>query len=282
MSNWQYYSAHDLGLGGDQRYCSPHRENDFTQNLMRLGWLTSIRLVFKLWNRLEIRGLENVPVKPPFVITANHTSHLDALVIASALSLRWRDQISPLAAGDYFFCSSLRAAFSATILNALPIWRQRQRGQRHELSDLRDRLLQQSAIYIVFPEGSRSRDGGLHNFKPGFATLVAGTTTPVLACHLSGSFDALPPDKGFVRPRKIVLQIGTPVTFENVTNHAEGWRQICAVIREETVALQTCGPSIAKSRHDGWRDKLLLTFRFARFLLSRRLRSMVVIPSFYK
>jgi 1-acyl-sn-glycerol-3-phosphate acyltransferase len=280
MSGWQYYSAHDLGLQGDQRYCSPLRENDFTQNLLRLGWLASIRLVFKLWNHLEIRGLENVPVKPPFVITANHTSHLDALVLASALSLRWRDQISPLAAGDYFFCSKLRAAFSATVLNALPLWRQRQQGRRHELSGLRDRLLQQSAIYIVFPEGSRSRDGALHDFKPGFATLVAGTATPVLACHLSGSFDALPPDKGFVRPRKIVLQIGTPVTFETVANHVAGWRQICAAIRQQTVALQSCGPPIAKSRHDGRRGKLLLLFRFARVLLHRRLRRMVVIPSF--
>jgi 1-acyl-sn-glycerol-3-phosphate acyltransferase len=280
MNRWQYSSAHDLGLEANQRHCSPHRENDLTQNLMRLGWLASIRLVFKFWNRLEILGWENVPVKPPFVITANHSSHLDALVLASALSLRWRDQISPLAAGDYFFSSKSRAGFSATILNALPIWRQRHHGQRHELGDLRDRLREQSAIYIVFPEGRRSRDGGLHEFKPGFATLVAGTTIPVLPCHLSGSFAALPPDKSVVRPRKIVLQIGAPLTFETVTNHAEGWRQICAVIRDKTVALQAGGPSIAKSRHHDWRDKLLLTFRFARLLVHRRLRGLAALPNF--
>ena len=280
MNRWQYTSAHDLGLEANQRHCSPHRENDLAQNLMRLGWLGSIRLVFKFWNRLEIHGLENVPAKPPFVITANHSSHLDALVLASALSLRWRDQISPLAAGDYFFSSKPRASFSATVLNALPIWRHRQRGQRHELGDLRDRLREQSAIYIVFPEGSRSRDGGLHEFKPGFATLVASTNIPVLPCHLSGSFAALPPDKNVVRPKKIILQFGTPVTFETVTNHAEGWRQICASIREKTVALQACGPAIAKARRHDWRDKLLLTFRFARLVFHRRLRNFTALPSF--
>jgi len=273
MNRWQYSSACDIGLEAKHRYCSPHRENEFTQNLMRLGWLASLRLVFKFWNRLEIHGLENVPSKPPFVITANHSSHLDALVLASALSLRWRDQISPLAAGDYFFSSKPRASFSATVLNALPIWRHRQHGQRHELGDLRDRLREQSAIYIVFPEGSRSRDGGLHEFKPGFATLVAGTNIPVLPCHLSGSFSALPPDKSVVRPRKILLQIGTPVTFEAVPNRTVGWRQICAVIRERTVALQTCGSPITKTRYNSLRDEFLLTFRFARFLLHRRLRN---------
>lgn len=274
MNRWQYSSAHDLGLEAQQRHCSPRRENDFTDNLVRLGWLASLRLVFKLWNRLEVHGLENVPANPPFVITANHTSHLDALVIASALSLRWRDHISPLAAGDYFFSSKTRAGLSAAILNALPIWRQRQRGQRHELGDLRDRLREQSAIYIVFPEGSRSRDGQLHEFKPGFATLVAGTNIPVVPCHLSGSFAALPPDKGVVRPQKIILQIGSPLTFEATANHAVGWRQLCDVVRERTVVLQNCETPIARSTHAGLRDRLFLTFRFARFLLHRRFRSM--------
>jgi 1-acyl-sn-glycerol-3-phosphate acyltransferase len=276
MNRWRYSSAHDLGLEAKQRYCSPHRENDFVGNLMRLGWLASLRLVFKLWNRLEVHGLKNVPTQPPFVITANHTSHLDALVIASALSLRWRNQISPLAAGDYFFSSQARAGFSATILNALPIWRQRQGGQRHELGDLRDRLREQSAIYIVFPEGSRSRDGQLHEFKPGFATLVAGTDIPVLPCHLSGSFAALPPDNGFVRPRKIILQIGAPITFKTVTNHVVGWRLLCNVVREKTVTLQSCGAPVVKPPHADLHDKRLLNFRFARLLLHRRLRSLAI------
>lgn len=272
MNRWQYSSAHDLGLETQQRHGSPHRENDFTDNLLRLGWLAALRLVFKLWNRLEVHGLENVPAHPPFVLTANHTSHLDALVIASALPLRWRDQISPLAAGDYFFSSKTRAGLSAMILNALPIWRQRHGGQRHELGDLRDRLRKQPAIYIVFPEGSRSRDGQLHEFKPGFATLVAGTRIPVLPCHLSGSFAALPPDKSLVRPQKIILQIGSPLTFETATNHAIDWRQLCDAVREKTVALQSCRSPIAKSPHGDLCDQLLLNFRFARLLLHRRFR----------
>jgi hypothetical protein len=53
-----------------------------------------------------------------------------------------------------------------------------------------------------------------------------------------------------VRPEKIVLQIGTPLTFESVTNHAAGWRQICAVIREKTVALQACRSPISTSHQD--------------------------------
>jgi len=274
MNDWQYKPARDLGLQTNQRHCSPLRESDFTSSALRLGWLTTVRTILKCWNRLEIHGLENLPAQPPFVIVANHSSHLDTVVLASALSLRWRDHVSPLAAGDYFFGTPPLAGFSAVILNALPIWRNRRGGQRHELGDLRERLAKQPAIYIVFPEGSRSRDGQLHEFKPGFATLVAGTATPVLPCHLSGSFAAMPPDASAVRPRKIILQIGAPLTFETVTNHAGGWRQIASVARERIVALAACELASRKFRPRHWGEKLLLTARFTRLLLRRRFRSL--------
>ena len=274
MNDWRYHSAQDLGLQTNERHCSPLRESDLTSNVLRLGWRITVRTILKCWNRLEIRGLENLPAQPPFVIVANHASHLDTVVLASALSSRWRDQISPLAAGDYFFATPPIAGFSAVILNALPIWRNRRGGQRHELGDLRQRLKNQQAIYIVFPEGSRCRDGQLHEFKPGFATLVAETAIPVLPCHLSGSFAAMPPDAYTVRPRKIVLQIGAPMTFETVANHAEGWRQIAAVAREKVIALSACVSPARKFHPRRWSDKLLLIVRFARLLLRRRLRGL--------
>jgi 1-acyl-sn-glycerol-3-phosphate acyltransferase len=275
MNDWRYHSAHDLGLQTHQRHCSPLRESDLTTSVLRLGWLMAVRTLLKCWNRLDIRGLENLPAQPPFVVVANHSSHLDTMVLASALSLRWRDRISPLAAGDYFFATPPRAGFSAMILNALPIWRNRRTGQRHELGDLRERLINERAIYIVFPEGSRSRDGQVHEFKPGFATLIAGTAIPVLPCHLSGSFSAMPPNTFAVRPRKITLQIGSPRTFEPVANGAQGWRQIASFVREEIVALSTRESSTRKIHPRHRYETLLLIVRVARLLLHRRLHGLV-------
>jgi 1-acyl-sn-glycerol-3-phosphate acyltransferase len=282
VNDWRYSSARDLGLQTKERHCSPLRESDLTSSVLRLGWLMTVRTLLKCWNRLEICGLENLPAQPPFVIVANHSSHLDTVVLASALSSRWRNQVSPLAAGDYFFATPPLAGFSAVILNALPVWRNRRGGQRHELGDLRGRLINQQAIYIVFPEGSRSRDGQLHEFKSGFATLVAGTAIPVVPCHLSGSFAALPPEAHAVRPRKIVLQIGAPMTFETVANHAEGWRRIAAVARKEIVALAACGLPAGKFHPRHWSGKLLLTVRFIRLLLHRRLRGLAGVGGAFR
>ena len=250
MSDWRYQSAHDLGLSGRERHRSVQRETTLLDSGLRLLWQAYVRIVLKTWNRMAIRGLENLPKQPPFVLVANHTSHLDAIVLSSILPWRWRNEVSPLAAGDYFFSSLAVSEFSAGVLNALPIWRERQRGQRHELADLRGRLINQSAIYIVFPEGTRSRDGELHTFKPGFATLVAGTSIPIVPCHLDGNSTAFPPDKYFLRPHKITLHVGRPMTFETVSNHASGWREIARVVQQETERLRSlCIREKRRRRH---------------------------------
>ena len=54
-------------------------------------------------------------------------------------------------------------------------------------------------VLIMFPEGTRSRSGALGRFRSGVARLVAGTSTPVVPCHLSGAYEAWP--KGRLVPR---------------------------------------------------------------------------------
>ena len=66
-----------------------------------------------LAHRLSIEGLENVPAEPPFVLVANHTSHLDALILAACLPRNQRGKVFPIAAGDTFFETKLATAFAA-------------------------------------------------------------------------------------------------------------------------------------------------------------------------
>ena len=84
----------------------------------------------------------------------------------------------------------------------------------------------------------------------------------------------MPPDASAVRPRKIILQIGTPLTFETADNDAEVWRRIAAVAREKIVALSACDRPAKKYRARHWGVKLLLAARFARLLLRRRFRGL--------
>ncbi|MCA9296848.1 MAG: 1-acyl-sn-glycerol-3-phosphate acyltransferase [Phycisphaerales bacterium] len=166
---------------------------------------------------------------PPFIMVANHTSHLDAVSLASALPIRLRDQVLPLAAGDTFFETPVLAAFAAGAMNALPLWRAH--AGRHALNDLRRRLLDEPCAYILFPEGTRSRDGTMGSFKSGLGMLVAETDVPVIPCYLDGAYAALPPKKHVPRPKKLHLRIGTPVRFPHVENCRAGWNIVATETR---------------------------------------------------
>jgi 1-acyl-sn-glycerol-3-phosphate acyltransferase len=211
MTDWELKPARDLHLGGMDRCRFPLREHGLVSSLLRLGWWSSVRLFLGLVNRLEVRGKEHLPAEGPFVLVANHESHLDALVLAAALPLSLRDRMFPLAAGDVFFEDPTVAAFAAHFLNALPIWRKA--AARHGLTDLRQRLVEEGAVYLLFPEGGRSRDGEMKPFNAGLGMLIAGTVVPVVPCYLDGPLEAFPPGTYFPRPHKVRLRIGKPRAF---------------------------------------------------------------------
>lgn len=235
MDDWKLRPANDLTQTGLTRYRNPRREHGLVSGLLRLGWWTAIRQMLRVVNRLEIIGRENLPAAGPMVLVANHASHFDTLVIGAALSISQRDRMHPLAAGDVFFETPAKAAFAAHLLNALPVWR-RNIG-RHGLDDLRLRLIEEEAIYILFPEGTRSRDGTMTSFKPGVGMMVAGTAALVVPCHLEGTFEAFPAGRYVPRRKKIRLRIGMARDFRDTGNNREGWESIVTTLERDVKQL---------------------------------------------
>ncbi|HEX2115685.1 MAG TPA: lysophospholipid acyltransferase family protein [Alphaproteobacteria bacterium] len=226
MDRWEFKPAGDLGLSWRERLTSLRRETGLLGLLTRHLWRGVLRLYFGLWHRLRVEGAENLPREAPFIVIANHASHLDALALSIALPPRFADCIFPLAAGDTFFTGAGSSTFAAIALNALPIWRRKTRPEH--LATLRGRLREQACIYILFPEGTRSRDGMMAAFKPGLGCLVAGTLVPVVPCHIDGAFAAFPPHARLPRARRIVIRVGAPLHFADQPNDRAGWHAIAA------------------------------------------------------
>lgn len=227
MHDWKLQPARDLGLPLSQRLRSTHRESGTGELLAQLAWWGAARSYLKLAHRVDVIGQANLPKVPPFVLIANHSSHLDALVLATALPGRLRGCVFPIVAGDTFFETPAVSLFAATMLNALPLWRKR--AGRHEMADLRERLTGGSCVFILFPEGTRSRDGAMGRFKPGLGMLVAGTNVPVVPCHLEGAFSAMPPGSNWPRAgQRVRARIGTPQTYGDELESRQGWERIAA------------------------------------------------------
>jgi len=228
MKDWKLEPAHDLGLTGLARARSLKRESGLIESVARLGVWSVLYAYLRLAHKLRIEQADNLPSQPSFVMVANHASHFDALVLGAALPLAWRDCIFPIAAGDVFFERRGLATLATTLINALPVWRRRPGKQ--EVTTLRDRLQAGHCIYLLFPEGARTRDGAMLPFKPGVGMMVAGTEVPVVPCYLGGTFEVFPANRVLPRLLPIRLRIGRPLTFAEAPNTADGWRQVAATI----------------------------------------------------
>ena len=240
MKNWKLQPATDLGLPYRQRLESPQRESGLVEWMMHHVTWSSLAVFLRVHQDIKIFGRQRLPAKPPFVIVANHTSHLDALALGAALGLKCRGNISPLAAADIFFDSTLKAMFAAFCLNATPM--QRKRAASHSIRNMREQLQHHEASYVLFPEGTRSRDGNLTRFKPGIGMLVAETQVPVIPCHISGAFASWPAYHKRPRAGHLVVHIGRPLTFASTENNRSGWRKTADELELAVAHLSALAP----------------------------------------
>lgn len=236
MKRWDLQPAGDLGMPAGDRLRSLRRENGLISTALHGIWWFFVRNYLRVWHRLTITGQQHLPTTPPFILVANHASHLDTLALAAPLAWRLRDRIFPIAAGDVFFQTPLASAFAAWMLNALPMWRKK--CGPHAMAELRRRLTDEPCAYILFPEGTRSRDGRMMPFKPGLGMLVAGARVPIIPCYLAGCHRALAPGQRWPRPGRIHLQIGEPIVFDHLPNDREGWQHISQIMEERIRTLQ--------------------------------------------
>jgi|UniRef100_A0A7C3YPR5 1-acyl-sn-glycerol-3-phosphate acyltransferase len=182
--------------------------------------------------RLRVIGRENIP-KRGVIIAANHTSNFDPplLVLATKRELYF------LAKEELFNVSRF---FSWLIksFNARPL--PRERFPKSLLLEIKG-LLDKGKTVLLFPEGTRSRNGKLKEFKPGIGFLAQFTNAPVVPCFVKGVKDSiisLLVDRDLVKSGlrnsrawpKIEVRFGSPVNPEG--NSREFTKKLEEKIRE--------------------------------------------------
>ncbi len=143
---------------------------------------------------VRIEGIDVLgALRPPVVFVANHSSHLDAPLVLTSLPPRWRERTAVGAAADYFFDVWWRAAATALVFNAFPVERA---GARKSTRLARD-LIAEGWNVVVFPEGTRSKDGWVGDFRLGAARLAVETGIPAVPVAIRGSYQAMPRGRGW-------------------------------------------------------------------------------------
>jgi 1-acyl-sn-glycerol-3-phosphate acyltransferase len=233
--DWQYDTIQDSNQPLVERWRQFPRKPDMLVYAVRSLAALGIRAWLRVYHRIQVAGREYLPAEGSYVLVANHTSHLDALSLLSALPLSKIHRAFPAAAADYFFTSIPRLAIATVIVNALPF--DRRAHFRHSLALCQEVLANPGNVLILFPEGTRSTTGTIAEFKPGIGLLLAGTSVPVLPCYTSGAFDAWPKGKILPRPTRLRLMIGPPRNYAALQPGKGGALHVCEDLRQAVLEL---------------------------------------------
>lgn len=147
---------------------------------------------------------------PPVIFYANHSSHLDAPTLLLSLPPWWRERTAVGAAADYFFDVWWRAAATALVINAFPVERA---GSRRSTRAAKQ-MIEGGWNVLVFPEGTRSKDGWLGEFRMGAARLCIENRVPAVPIALRGTYQSMPRGRGWPAPgrKPVRVRFGEPVS----------------------------------------------------------------------
>jgi len=204
------------------------RHFDLLSYCVKLIWSFILKKVFfKFYIRLKTVGAFDEIYKsyPRLIIISNHTSHLDAVSIAASIPLKYWQDLFIAAAKDYFFSNPLFTFFSQHCLGAIPIDRSSKKGEAVKLITTLLNELERMWL-IIFPEGTRSCDGKIHDFKKGVAVFSEKTNTPVLFLYLKGGAKLWPKGNFFAKPGALEVHIGPvqdPAPLEIIYENFKNW-----------------------------------------------------------
>jgi 1-acyl-sn-glycerol-3-phosphate acyltransferase len=152
--------------------------------------------------RIRFEGAEHVPRSGAVVITPNHVSFMDPIL----LTIPIHRALHYMALEPFFRIRGLGALMRWA--RAFPI----QEDEPDSPAVRRAlRLLRQGEPLVIFPEGGRSPDGRLQPFRPGAFRLALAAGAPVVPVTIAGAFEAWPPQRRLPRPGRITITYHAPL-----------------------------------------------------------------------
>ena len=197
------------------------------------------RAIFENWLKPKVLGRSNVPANRNVLVVANLSSHVDFGLLGYALGPAGNDLVV-LAAKDYFFNTPARRFLARNFTSLIPF--DREGSQIESLDDALEQLRAGKSV-LIFPEGTRSADGAIQEFKSGAGYLALRSGCDVLPILIRGTHEVL--GKGSLIPQRhpVEIRIGSVITaakLRSISENAEGtgaYRKIADHMRSAVISL---------------------------------------------
>lgn len=194
----------------------------------------AVRPLLKIFFKIDLQGMENVPPDGAAILASNHLSVSDSVFLPAVLER----PVIFLAKDEYFNGKGLKGRFTAWFfrnINQLPMDRSGGAKSAQSLASA-NRALAEGKILGIYPEGTRSPDGRLYRAKLGVAKLALETGAPVIPVAMVNTHRVQPIGRRIPRPGRIGIRIGEPLDFTDRAGQVKDsqvLRQVADEIREE-------------------------------------------------
>jgi 1-acyl-sn-glycerol-3-phosphate acyltransferase len=198
----------------------------------------------------QVHGSEWVrDLDQPAIIASNHVSHADLSLLLYALSQRVRERTVVAAAADYWYRRPWLGRFVSLWLNTFPFSRT---GSPQAQLNSSSELLKSGWNLLLFPEGTRSVDGRLQEFKPGVGFLASATGAPVIPMHVQGSHRVMPKGQRLPLPAPVTIRVGRPIQPARGESSRALTARVERAVRE--LSQESNDPAVVGSWIERWRQ----------------------------
>ncbi len=179
--------------------------------------------------QVRVVGAERISDDEPFVVASNHQSWFDVFALVAHFPGRARFVAKQELEGIPIFGRAWR------VCGHISIDRSDRNRAIASLQEAGGRIWDEDKVIIMFPEGTRSRDGGLKPFKKGAFILAIQAGVPILPVAVVGSRAVMPKGSWRIRPGEIEIRVGTPIPVAGLAHddrdrlRVEAWRAVAAL-----------------------------------------------------
>jgi long-chain acyl-CoA synthetase len=167
--------------------------------------LNLLKIIGKIFFKLEVKGVENIPALP-YIVTPNHASNIDGFVIGTVVPVKSYMNLYFLGFQKYF--SNWVTSRFAKLAHVIPIDPEIYLKRALLISGY---VLKNSKALCLFPEGGRTFDGNLLLFKKGVGILSKELDVPLVPTFIEGTYDVLPRGALWPKFKKIKVTFGRPI-----------------------------------------------------------------------
>ncbi len=184
------------------------------------------RLFAIVYFRFRVHKSERYPLDGPVLICANHQSHMAPILVANGCTR----YVGFVARESLFKFKPF--GWLITTLGAFPI------NRDGGIAGIKETLkrLKRGEVVLIFPEGTRTPNGTIQNFKSGFCAIARRSKVPIVPVAIDGAYDAWPKNAALPRPRSIKLKVGHPIMFDEYNSLTD--TEITERVQSEVAELQ--------------------------------------------